>query len=104
MREIATMESHAVQYWPIFLLGTGEHVGCCGLRPYNLAEGVYEIGVHLRPQRWGQGYATEAGRAVMKNAFDKLNATALFAGHIPKNDDSRHMLGKLGFRYTPVYA
>jgi RimJ/RimL family protein N-acetyltransferase len=97
---MATAACTGVQYWPIFLLGTGEHAGCAGLRPYNLPDGVYELGVHVCPQRWGQGYATEAVRAVMAHAFGKLGARGLFAGHHPDNAASRRLLGKLGFRYT----
>lgn len=99
-REIGTMKSHGVQYWPIFLLVTGEHVGCCGLRPYKAEEGVYEIGVHLRKLYWGEEYAPEATRAVMKYAFNTLGVKALFAGHNPANTASRRVLEKLGFRYT----
>jgi ribosomal-protein-alanine N-acetyltransferase len=29
-----------------------------------------------------------------------LEVTGLFAGHNPKNEASRHILAKLGFRYT----
>jgi len=47
MREIATMEAHSIQYWPIFLLADGQHVGCCGLRPYDLPKRIYELGAHL---------------------------------------------------------
>jgi len=32
-REIALMGTHNVQYWPIFLLAGGAHVGCAGLQP-----------------------------------------------------------------------
>jgi RimJ/RimL family protein N-acetyltransferase len=99
-REIATAHSHGVQYWPIFLLSTGEHVGCCGLRPYKSEAGVYEIGIHLRRAYWGQGYAPEATRAVMKHAFRTLGMKALFAGHNPANGASRRILEQLGFRYT----
>ena len=99
-REIATARSHGVQYWPVFLLATGEHVGCCGLRPYRSEERVYEIGIHLRAAYWGQGYAPEATRAVMAYAFEALGANALFAGHNPANGASRRILGQLGFRYT----
>lgn len=99
-REIATARSHGVQYWPVFLLATGEHVGCCGLRPYRSEERVYEIGIHLRAAYWGQGYAPEATRAVMAYAFEALGASALFAGHNPANGASRRILGQLGFRYT----
>jgi RimJ/RimL family protein N-acetyltransferase len=98
--EMATMQSHGIQYWPIFLLTTGEHVGCCGLRPYKPEEGIYEVGVHLRKAFWGQGYAPEATEAVMGYAFHTLGVTALFAGHNPGNAASRRVVEKLGFRYT----
>jgi len=91
-----------VQYWPIFLLDSGEFVGCCGLRPYPSTEPVeivYELGFHLRPQFWGLGLAMEAARAVIAHAFDDLAATSLFAGHHPDNAASARLLGKLGFRY-----
>jgi [ribosomal protein S5]-alanine N-acetyltransferase len=98
--EIAHMREYAVQYWPIFLLESGEHSGCAGLRPYRVEERVYELGVHLRPQFWGQGLATEAGRAVIAHGFDDLRAEALFAGHNPANYMSQRLLLKLGFVYT----
>jgi RimJ/RimL family protein N-acetyltransferase len=100
LREMATREAHGVQYWPIFLLAGGEHLGCAGLRPYKPAERVYELGVHLRTAYWGQGYAAEAARGVIAYAFDRLGAAGLFAGHNPSNEASRHLLTKLGFRYT----
>lgn len=28
--EISNLSHHGVQYWPLFRLDTGEHVGCCG--------------------------------------------------------------------------
>jgi len=36
----------------------------------------------------------------MEHAFRTLHAAALFAGHNPRNESSRLMLTKLGFRYT----
>jgi len=98
-REIANQEAHGVQYWPIFLRTTGEHLGCCGLRPYDLEESVYALGFHLKPPCWGRGYAGEAAWAVIDHAFAVLGARALFAGHHPENDPSRRLLAKLGFRY-----
>ncbi len=98
--EIATAQSHGMQYWPIFLVEDGEHVGCCGLRPYDPSRGILEVGVHIRSGHWNRGYALEATRAVMAYAFDTLSAAALFAGHNPTNVGSRRLLTKLGFRYT----
>ncbi len=99
-QEIACMDAHGFQYWPIFLLAGDEFAGCCGLRPHNPAEQICEFGFHLRPAFWGKGIATEAGRAAIGYAFESLGAKALFAGSHPKNAPSHHALEKLGFRYT----
>lgn len=98
--EMEHMRENAVQYWPIFLLQSGEHVGCAGLRPYRVQERIYELGVHLRPRFWGRGLATEAGRAVVAYGFSDLRAEAFFAGHNPQNDMSKSFLLKLGFTYV----
>ena len=104
--EIAAMLAHRVQYWPIFLLSGGAHVGCCGLRPYGPDDRIYELGFHLRPAYWGRGLAVEAGRAVCGFAFGVRRARSLFAGHHPENAASRAVLEKLGFRFThtEIYA
>jgi len=101
-RELATQAAHGIQYWPIFLLADGAHVGCCGLRPYRPDERVHELGVHIRPSFWRQGLALEAARAAIAHAFAQLGARALFAGHNPDNAASRALLARLGFRYTHV--
>ena len=98
--EINTEKEHGVQYWPIFLLDTGEHVGCCGLRPYDLSKRIYEIGFHIRSNHWRNGYAYESAQAAIKYAFDELGASGLFAGHNPNNESSRYLLEKLGFHFT----
>lgn len=99
-REIETREAHGIQYWPIFLLATDEHVGCCGLRPYQPNRQCYELGFHILKSQWGKRYASEAARAVMGYAFDSLRVAALFAGHHPANEASRRLLQELGFRFT----
>jgi RimJ/RimL family protein N-acetyltransferase len=76
-KEIETQKSFNVQYWPIFLLNTNEHIGCCGLRPYKPEKEIYEI----------------------EYAFKVLNCSALFAGHNPKNNVSKKLLEKLNFNY-----
>jgi ribosomal-protein-alanine N-acetyltransferase len=99
-REIARMDTHQFQYWPIHLLSDGDHVGCCGLRLYRPAEGIPELGFHLRPKYWGQGMAGEAARAVIDFAFFTRGAKALSAGHHPGNVNSKKTLEKLGFQYS----
>lgn len=99
-QEISTAKKYGVQYWPIFLLENHDHVGCCGLRPYDISQRIYEIGFHIRSDLWRQGYAREAALAVIDHAFNRLEINSLFAGHNPKNTVSQHLLNRLGFRYT----
>lgn len=97
-KEIENSRNYHVQYWPVFSLPSDELVGCCGLRPYSANQ--YELGFHLLPAFWGQGYATEAAKCVIGYAFSVLKATALFAGHNPNNTASAKVLSKLGFTYV----
>ena len=97
--EIANQEKYQVQYWPIYLLENDEFIGCCGLRPYDLDNNIYEFGIHLIDKYWNCGYAKEAGSKVIDYAFETLKVANLFAGHNPKNTVSKKMLEKLGFNY-----
>lgn len=99
-QEISNQTQFGVQYWSLFLLQSDEHVGCCGLRPYDLKTNIYEVGFHIRSNYWRQGYAFEAAQATIRYAFDRLKVSAIFAGHNPKNEGSRFLLEKLGFHYT----
>jgi RimJ/RimL family protein N-acetyltransferase len=99
-QEIALEKKYKVQYWPIFLLEKDDHVGACGLRPYDIEKNIFELGFHIRSSNWGKGYATEAACGVIVYAFEHLKVSKLFAGHNPKNNASRHLLSKLGFCYT----
>jgi RimJ/RimL family protein N-acetyltransferase len=97
--EIGNQRTHGIQYWPVFLLATGEHVGCCGLRPRDTPE-IPEFGVHIVSRHWRRGYALEAASSVLGYAFSVRRARAVFAGHSPANDASRALLERLGFVHT----
>jgi RimJ/RimL family protein N-acetyltransferase len=95
--EIERAAVYGIQYWPIFEMSTDEYIGCCGLRPYRPSEKICELGFHLRPAHWGKGFATEAARATVEYAREKLDLRSLFAGHHPDNEASKKVLLKLGF-------
>ena len=99
-REIECVLAYKIQYWPVFLLSNSQFAGCAGLRPYKNEDTIFEMGVHLRPEYWGQGLALEAGRAVITFAFETLGVKSLFAGHHPANTASRRLIEKLGFHFT----
>jgi ribosomal-protein-alanine N-acetyltransferase len=98
--EIEAQHVHRIQYWPIFLLATDEHVGCCGLRLRESQPEIPELGVHVVSRHWRQGYAFEAASRVIEHAFTVLGVQAIFAGHNPENVASQKLLMKLGFVHT----
>jgi len=77
----------------------GTLIGTCGVDP---REGGPEIGYWLGAPYWGQGYATEAIRAVIDFAFDDLDYDELQAGARVTNPASRRVLEKCGFQWTGV--
>ena len=71
-------------------------VGCIGI---DLTEGEVELGYWIARQHWGQGYATEAGRAVLDVA-QMLEHERIVASHFLDNPASGAVLRKLGFEPT----
>ena len=59
-----------------------------------------ELGYWLTPDAWGRGYATEAGRAMIRMARESLRLKRLVSGHFIDNPNSGKVLRKLGFRAT----
>jgi ribosomal-protein-alanine N-acetyltransferase len=51
---------------------------------------VLELGYILAQAHWGQGYVPEAGRALMRFAFETTNAARIFAPIFAPNDKSIH--------------
>jgi RimJ/RimL family protein N-acetyltransferase len=61
-----------------------------------------EIGYWLGVDHWGNGFATEAVRAVIDYAFEEHVIDELFAGARVTNPASRRVLEKCGFQWTGV--
>lgn len=96
--EIENFGKFRVQYFPIYHKESGKIIGCCGLRPYDVENEVFEMGIHLLPDYWRQRYAWEACRKMIRYAFEERGFEALFAGHHPKNQVSMKLLSNLGFK------
>jgi RimJ/RimL family protein N-acetyltransferase len=74
---------------------TGEFVGRSGLHYWPQYDEV-EVGWVLRRDRWGRGYATEAGRASLEWAFEVLGLPLVTAIIATGNRASRAVAGRLG--------
>lgn len=60
-------------------VGPKERWACSSLTSSQRLELCYELGWTLRSERWGQGYATEIGKAGLAFAFDELGAEEVVA-------------------------
>ena len=56
----------------------------------------------MRRPYWGQGYATEAARALIDHAFGDLGLDRLEADARVSNPASRRVLEKCGFQWSRV--
>lgn len=73
--------------------GAPDLIGGIGLTERS---GRIELGYWIRPDRWGRGFATEAGRAIVAIA-DMLGHHDLYASYFIDNPASAVVLQKLGF-------
>jgi RimJ/RimL family protein N-acetyltransferase len=63
---------------------------------------VVEIGWRLAPSAWGQGFATEGARAVVRYAFETLQLPSLVSFTVPANLRSRRVMEKIGMVHDPA--
>jgi ribosomal-protein-alanine N-acetyltransferase len=59
-----------------------------------------ELGYWYGRPYWGQGYATEAARPLLRFAFEDLGVEAVTSGFFIDNPNSGRVLEKLGFTAT----
>ncbi len=73
-----------------------------GVAGYTLSseEKTAEIGYWLGKPYWGQGFATEAARALISRCFRKEAVEAVTCGHFVDNPGSARVIEKLGFSET----
>jgi RimJ/RimL family protein N-acetyltransferase len=76
---------------------TGDLVGNVVLQPAPFAPGDLEVGWHLRRNRWGRGYATEAAQALIERAFASSTCPRLVCAILPENARSQRVARRLGF-------
>jgi RimJ/RimL family protein N-acetyltransferase len=79
---------------------SGAILGACGIAA--LDGETPEIGYWLGVPFWGNGYATEAARALIDHAFGDLGYEVLQGGARVSNPASRRVLEKCGFQWTGV--
>lgn len=97
-RSIAQHEYAGYSFWPVIERASGLLVGEAGLFPLSPDGPDVALGYAFGSPWWGRGYATEASRAVIAEAFGSLGMKRLVAITREANVGSQRVLTKLGFR------
>lgn len=84
--------------WGIVRKADSRLIGTCGYHKWMKAYFRAEIGYDLSPDCWGQGYMTEALRAVIRNGFYRMELNRIDALVYTGNHRSLQLLRKLGFK------
>lgn len=73
-------------------------IGNCGIRINDVELREANIGYELSSHYWGQGYATEAAREILRFGFEELEMHRIYATTLSANVGSAKVLAKLGMR------
>jgi len=95
-------QARASDEWPevmvVQLKADGQLIGYVPFELFNQKYRTREIGWVFAPDCQGQGYATEAARAVLALAFEKLGLHRVVATCDPRNAASYRVMERLGMR------
>ena len=94
-RQISLYAERGFCRWKLIEISTGELIGFCG-------PGIWrdqpdpEIGWWLARRCWGRGFATEAARAALQDALDRVRLARIISVARPANTASIAIMKKLG--------
>ena len=101
-RFMAWQKERGFTFWVAERKPDGAFLGFCGLKLADgngsTVAGEIEIGWRFREDSWGQGYATEAARASLQFAFERLDAARVVAVTVIQNRNSWRLMERLGMK------
>lgn len=96
-------ETLGYSWWSIFELATNRIVGStCVQHVAHDPENEIEIAWRLATAATGQGYATEAGTAAARFAFDVVGIGHVIAMALPENSASLRVMQRIGMQYRGI--
>ena len=99
-RQMDEQEHEGFSVWPVLRKDDGALIGRCGL--HRMPGGDVEIAWAFDMRVWGQGYATEAARAVLAFAATQLRLPRVAALVDPRNVRSIALAHRLQMRFDRV--
>ena len=100
----STLAAHGFGLWAVEVRRGAPFIGFVGLSVPLFAAPFTpctEIGWRLAHASWGNGYATEAARAVLAYGFERLGLDEILAFTAAGNTRSRAVMDRLGMEHSP---
>jgi RimJ/RimL family protein N-acetyltransferase len=88
--------------WKLMDPTTGDVIGFCGAGMWREHPDP-EIGWWLARPYWGRGLATEAARAALKDAFERVRLSRIVSIAMPENAASIAVMKKLGLQFDAEF-
>jgi len=90
--------------WAAIEKSSGDFLGWFAFRPPDGASpDDVELGYRLRTSAWGNGYATEGSRALIRKGFTELGVRRVWAQTMAVNIRSRRVMEKAGLSYVRTF-
>ncbi|MBP2549155.1 RimJ/RimL family protein N-acetyltransferase [Neorhizobium galegae] len=101
----AMIREDGLGFYAVELKETGEAMGFCGLAPANMA-GIFpietiEIGWRLATRFWGNGYITEAARALLDYGLNIRGLETIISFAVADNHRSTAVMRRIGMTPCP---
>jgi RimJ/RimL family protein N-acetyltransferase len=88
-----------IGFWAAELLATGEFIGWFHLRPDRFEPEQQEVGYRFHKRYWGQGLASEGGRALINDGFTVSQFAVISARALQGNLASQRVMQKCGLKF-----
>ncbi|MEQ9593762.1 MAG: GNAT family N-acetyltransferase [Cyclobacteriaceae bacterium] len=98
LRNYDHYQTYGYGRWAVTLRTERTFIGWCGLK-YHIETQEVDLGFRFMRKFWRNGYASEAGSACIKFAFQPLKMKRLIGRVMPENVASIKLLEKVGMTF-----